>query len=136
MLKHYKTKDCDEIFRYFMDAFSLSLTKGKGTVEFKNFKKTSILIEDDPNDNVKSFLRKIMQYIDAAQPKVIFEMLIEQDYLFCLRHATDKQMYQISLLQVLATCLAYDDIETFFDTSNMWSNNIVEIGRASCRERV
>lgn len=118
-LEKYRTGDYEQIFRYFMELFVISYTKGRACLEFYEKIRQPILPEDAA---VNRFFLKAAVNLDAGDTPEVLNFFIDTELAVALHDSRleEKQIAIMVLLCALLKCFYVCDLSAFMDYGNLW----------------
>jgi hypothetical protein len=116
----------DPIFLYFMDAFCVSITPGKGTQAYETLCGSNPGLPGDTRNTVADYLKTVMGFVALGYSPQEFEFFTGKHFFLALRteDLTDTQTEQLCIIRQLVKYVYEDDIDAFMNTSNIWSDRI------------
>lgn len=123
-IEYYHTQDYKKFFSYFFELYVIAFTKGVATDEFEEKRNSIPPLNNDTDKEVATFLMECTSYLGEAYPPELLSVLMERQYLECIKESTSKeQQHMMNLAQQLIRGIHQFDIESLLLMSRLWDED-------------
>ncbi len=121
----YKSKDCEELIKYFLKLYIISFNFGIATDNFQENRKLLPKISIDKNGEIKNFLLKSTFYLKEGFSPELLCILINNQYIESIKIETSvEQKIMMNISKHLIMSIQDFDIKLILDIIQLSNNDI------------